>query len=238
MRRAVLLVLLLCLAAIPTVEATGGVIQNVSITGDGVVGEGPIEVNLTIIGVGGASSASVNWSATLSDSEGAVIDSDSGNVVANDGVEVYVLSTLANAPLGQSNLSVVISGDLGSPNSTQSISWSSTIHRLRPLDISLANPIYTSIDSSGNETGNIEVKEGDHARIDVALINDGDVSWNGTVNASIGEHNLTSVIANISGDTSEIISFETGQLIEGTHPVVITLDGLSDADSSDNIAIF
>jgi len=238
MRRAMLVVILLGLAAIPMVQATGGVIQNVTISGNGEVGEGPIDVNLTIVGVGGASSASVNWSAVLSDLEGVQIDADSGNVVVNDGEEVNVVTTLSDAPLGVSNLSVVISGDLGSPNSTQSITWSTSIQRLRPLDISLANPIYTAIDSSGNETGNLTVRDGDFARIDVALINDGDVSWSGMVNASVEDQNLPSVNANISGDSSEIISFETDQLLEGTHQVEITLDGPTDGDSSDEVVVF
>ena len=70
MRRAVLVVLLLSLTLVPVSHANGGVIDSVTITGNGVVGEGPIEVNISLIGVGGANAASVNWSATLFEFEG------------------------------------------------------------------------------------------------------------------------------------------------------------------------
>jgi len=65
MRRALVVALLLSLALVPIVNASGGVINSVVISGDGGIGEGPIDVNVSLIGVGGASSASVNWNATL-----------------------------------------------------------------------------------------------------------------------------------------------------------------------------
>ena len=57
MRGAVVVALLLSLTLVPIAHASGGVIDTVAIVGDGVIGEGPIDVNITIVGVGGASSA-------------------------------------------------------------------------------------------------------------------------------------------------------------------------------------
>ena len=85
MRRSIFLVLLLGLAVLPASHATGGVIHSVVISGDGDIGEGPVDVNLTFIGVGGAVSASVNWTASLTDFEGSPIDSKTGNVIVEDG---------------------------------------------------------------------------------------------------------------------------------------------------------
>ena len=113
MRRAIIVAMLLSVALLPNIGATGGVIDEVVVTGDGGVGEGPIDVNITVIGVGGASSSSVSWNATLSDLDGNQIDSDSGNLLVDDGVEVYVETTLGNAPVGLSNLTISISGDVG-----------------------------------------------------------------------------------------------------------------------------
>ena len=53
------------MALVPSAQASGGVIDTVTLSGDGDVGEGPLEVNISIVGVGGANSASVNWNATL-----------------------------------------------------------------------------------------------------------------------------------------------------------------------------
>ena len=52
MRRAILVALLLSMALVPSVQSSGGVIDAVSITGDGEVGEGPVTVNITLVGVG------------------------------------------------------------------------------------------------------------------------------------------------------------------------------------------
>ena len=119
MRRAILVALLLSMALVPSVQSSGGVIDAVSITGDGEVGEGPVTVNITLVGVGGASSASVNWSVQLSAMDGTVIDSDSGNTLIDDGVSYYVETMLGDAPLGLSNLTVALSGDTGAPGQDQ-----------------------------------------------------------------------------------------------------------------------
>ena len=146
MRRAVLVAFLLSLALVPSVQSTGGVIDAVSITGDGDVGEGPVAVNITLIGVGGASSASVNWSVQLSTMEGTVIDSDSGNALIDDGVNHYVETMLGDAPLGLSNLTVVLSGDIGTPGQDQWTTYHKIIQRLRPLDVSIGEPIFCAIE--------------------------------------------------------------------------------------------
>ena len=53
MRRAILVAFLLSMALVPYATASGGVIA-ISISGDGDIGEGPISLNITITGVGGA----------------------------------------------------------------------------------------------------------------------------------------------------------------------------------------
>ncbi|MDP6869398.1 MAG: hypothetical protein QGI21_01325 [Candidatus Poseidoniaceae archaeon] len=234
MRRAILLVMLIALASVPPASATGGVIDSVSINGSGVIGAGPVSVNLTLVGVGGATSSSVNWTITLSNMEGVVIDSDNGNTLVEDGVNVFVETTLGDAPLGYSNLSVLLSGDVGTPGANQYVEWYTIVHRLRPLDISIAQPTITGVDSSGNETGNLTVNDGDHARIDVPVVNDGDVNWTGSVNLSIDGTSLTSQNVSVLGDSTSIVSFLTMALSEGSHTISVSLDGDDDADTSDN----
>ena len=95
MRRAIVVAFILSVALIPIVKATGGVIDSVQISGNGEIGEGPIDVNISLIGVGGASSSSVNWNVSLSDSDGNLIDYANGNSLVDDGVLTYVETTLA-----------------------------------------------------------------------------------------------------------------------------------------------
>lgn len=235
MRGAVVVALLLSLTLVPIAHASGGVIDTVAIVGDGVIGEGPIDVNITIVGVGGASSASVNWSVTLSDFEGNVIDSDSGNSLVDDGVATYVETMLGDAPLGISNLTIALSGDVGTPGQDQWITYYSSIQRLRPLDISLGNPTFNAVNSTGIDTGNLTINDGDHVRIDVPIINDGDVNWNGSLNLSVDSLDLQPQDANISSDSTQVISFFTGQVSEGLHLVNASLVGPLDSNSADDI---
>lgn len=237
MRRAVLVVLLLSLTLVPVSKANGGVIDSVTITGNGVVGEGPIEVNISVLGVGGANSASVNWSATLFDSDGGVIDSDNGNSLVNDGEVKYIETILGVAPLGISNLTVTLSGDVGAPNSEQWITYYSTIQRLRPLDISLASPVFVGVNSTGFETSNLTINDGDYARVDIPVINNGDVEWNGSLNFSLDSVHLPTQVVDLPADSTIVYSFDTGALSEGIHNVSATLVGIADSDTTDNSLI-
>jgi hypothetical protein len=234
MRRAVMVVFLLSLALVPVAQANGGVIDSVSVVGDGVVGAGPVDINISLIGVGGANSASVNWSATLSDLEGGVIDSDNGNALVDDGVVTYIETMLGNAPLGLSNLSISLSGDIGVPGANQWTTYYTTIHRLRPLNISLGSPTFTGVNSTGADTSNVTINDGDYARIDVPVINDGDVAWNGTLNLTLDSVVLQSQLVDADPDSAIVISFTTEQLTEGTAELSALLVGPSDPDTSDN----
>ena len=234
MRRAILVAFLLSMALIPYATASGGVIEAISVSGDGDIGEGPISLNITIAGVGGASSASVNWNVTLSDENGSIIDYDSGNVLVSDGSFSYVQTTVGNAPVGYSNLSVLITGDVGTPSEGQYTNYSKIIQRLRPLDISVAEPTINPVDVSGNSTGNLTVNDGDFAEIEIPIVNSGDVSWNGSVNLSIDSIFIGEKSVNISGDSTEIVSFTSLQLTEGNHYANATLNGPIDSDTSDD----
>ncbi|MBT7244921.1 MAG: hypothetical protein HN874_05685 [Euryarchaeota archaeon] len=237
MRRAVLVVLLLSLTLVPVSQANGGVINSVTITGNGVVGEGPIEVNISVIGVGGANSASVNWSAVLFDSEGGIIDSDNGNSLVSEGEVQFIETTLGVAPLGISNLTVTLSGDVGTPNSEQWVTYYSSIQRLRPLDISLASPVFVGVNSTGVETSNLTINDGDHARVDIPVINNGDVDWNGSLNFSLDSVYLQPQVVDLPADSTIVYSFDTQSLSEGIHNVSATLVGISDLDTNDNSII-
>jgi len=235
MRRAIVVALLLSMALLPLAQGSGGVINSVQITGNGDVGEGPIDLNISLVGVGGSSSSSVFWNATLSDLDGNLIDSDSGNTLVDESVNSYVETTLGNAPIGISNLTITLSGDVGTPGQDQWIVYYTSIQRLRPLDISIGSPLYNSVDSNGTSTGNLSINDGDFAMIDVPVINNGDIAWNGSINLSLDSVELQSQTVDISGDSTIIISFMSGQLSEGTHYVNSSLNGPVDSNPTDNI---
>ena len=155
-------------------------------------------------------------------------------MLVDDGVEVYVETTLGNAPVGLSNLTISISGDVGTPEQDQWTTYYKVIQRLRPLEVSLGTPLFTSVDSSNLETGNFSLSDGDFARIDVPVINSGDFPWNGSLNLSIDSVDFTPKDVNISSDSTVVLSFLSTQLSEGTHNLNLSLDGPDDSDTSDN----
>ncbi len=235
MGRAVAIVILLILAVIPLADAgPGGVMTEVVISGDGDVGQGPLSVNLSIMGVGGASESIVNWTATLRDLEGVLIDSEAGSVMVNDSEVKIVPFTIGDAPLGYSNLSLEIGGDVGDPSSEQSLTWWAMVQRLRPLDISLASLTVDPVDENGYATNNASLRSGDYANLTLFLVNDGDIDWNGTVNSTIDGDPLATITVNSSADSSTEISFTTAMLVEGELDFEILIENLSDGDSSDD----
>ena len=119
MRRVVLLAMMLSISLIPNADASGGVIDSVNISGDGLVGEGPISVDIVLIGVGESSTSSIDWNVSLYNSAGNIIDSDSGNAVVNSGTSSNISTMLGDAPIGYSNLSITLTGDVGEPGENQ-----------------------------------------------------------------------------------------------------------------------
>jgi len=234
MRRAIALMCLLTLALVPVVQSSGGVISEVLIVGDELVGEGPIELNITLTGVGGASSSQVFWNATLSDLEGNLIDSDSGNLLVDDGVNYYIESTLGLAPLGISNLTVSLSGDVGTPNANQWTVFEESITRLRPLNISIGEPIFNGIFEDGNLTENLTINDGDYVEIEIPVINSGDIEWSGDINMSVeGVHENTFSI-NVLGDETNLVKFQYGPVQEGDLAFDFELHGDVDDYTTDN----
>ena len=235
MGRAVVIVILLILAVIPLADAgPGGVMTSVVISGDGDVGQGPLSVNLSIQGVGGASESIVNWTATLRDLEGGLIDSEAGSLMVNDSEVKIVPFTIGDAPLGYSNLSLEISGDVGDPSGEQSLTWWAMVQRLRPLEISLASLTVDPVDENGYATNNASLRSGDYANLTFFLVNGGDIDWNGTVNSTIDGDPLATISVNSSADSSTEIIFTTAMLTEGELDFEMFIENLSDGDSSDD----
>ena len=235
MGRAIAIVILLIFAVIPLASAgPGGVMSTVEISGNGDIGQGPLSVNLSIIGVDGASESNVTWTARLRGLEGGLIDSESGSLMVNDSETKLVPFTIGDAPLGYSNLSIELSGDLGEPSGQQSLTWWTMIQRLRPLDISLSSLTIEPVDENGDSTNNGSLRSGDYANITLFVVNDGDIDWNGTVNATLNSEQIATIVVNSTADSSTEIGFTTAMLTEGELDLDISISNLSDSNSDDD----
>jgi uncharacterized protein YbaR (Trm112 family) len=219
MRRAILLVLVLALGSMPIVQANGGVIESVEISGDDEFGPGQISFNMTL---SSTVTELVNWTATLKDLEGETIDFESGSILVESN-SVNVSGQLGDAPLGLSNLSIFLENGEN---------WYTVIHRLRPLDISLGQMVITPVNQDGSDA-NATMRDGDFARIDIPVINDGDLNWSGNLTLSIIDGESSQQVVVIDADSSVVMNFQTGPFSEGIYNFEAVLDAVGDMDSSD-----
>ena len=72
------------------------------------------------------------------------------------------------------------------------------------------------------------------AKIEIPVINSGDVDWNGSVNLSIDSGFIDEKNVNVSGDSTLIVNFTSLQLTEGLHHLNFSLKGPQDSDSTDD----
>ena len=148
----------------------------------------------------------------------------------------------SNLDYGYSSISVNLTGQLSSPNSTHDIYFSRLIQRLIPLNISLASPssiILESISSQSILTGNNSISDGDFIQLQIPIINAGDFDWIGNLSLSFESNNsyqnisLSSVFV---GKSTTLIQYfnSTFQVFEGQYNLTIVLSNNSDAYLDDN----
>ena len=160
-----------------------------------------------------------------------------------EGSVEMISHNFSNLDYGYSSISVSLTGQLSSPNSTHDIYFSRLIQRLIPLNISLASPssiILESISSQSVLTGNNSISDGDFIQLQIPIINAGDFDWNGNLSLSFESNNsyqnysLSSVFA---GKSTTLIQYfnSTFQVFEGQYNLTIMLSNNSDAYLDDNV---
>jgi len=194
---ALVFLLLASVFTLPPVSATAG-------AAGVVVSESTNNSTLTI------NTSTVAWSVTveevesgtanyslrygLQSVEGHVLNETSlpNQTLGSDGSLVYNL-TLGDVPFGFTTLFVTLEGEVGANTSTHVSGFTRPLHRLRPLAVSLGAPTIIGLNGDGTETGNSSVHDGDGMRFLVPIINDGDVDWNGSLQLSTNQSNITLV---------------------------------------------
>ena len=188
-----------------------------------------------------SSDAEVEVQVELSSLDGTQFAALSQNLTVSADSTLAVQFALTSLPYGYTNVDVEILGEVGSPNSTQAITVSRTLHRLQPADISLASSgqiLLSGLTSEGLSTGNVSIHDGDYLRTEVAIINDGDFSWTGTLSQSLNVQsdyeNQTTSDLTVDAQSSLIVFFtSTLQLAEGSASLELALNDTGDGDSSD-----
>ena len=188
-----------------------------------------------------SSDAEVEARVILSTLEGTVFDSMSQNFTLTADSSQLLQFSLVSLPFGYSVVSVELVGELGSPNSTQSLSLNRTIHHLRPIEISLAAEgqiLLNGLTPEGALTGNVSIHDGDYLQTEIAVINDGDFSWAGYLTSSLLSNNAydnqTSSLVTVAPLSSTIVRVNsTVALYEGTATLALELNNSGDGNPAD-----
>lgn len=148
--------------------------------------------------------------------------------------------SIPNVPYGFSTMFVELSGDVALNTSTHVNAFSRTVHRLRPLSVGLGSTnsvLSTGLNMNGTLTGNQSIHEGDRLRLEVPIINSGDVNWTGAMNVSVVQgstvHHLNRTNLTVVSMTSLVVVNEFADaMVEGGLNWTVELVGDIGADES------
>lgn len=188
-----------------------------------------------------SSDAEVEVQVVLSSLDGTPFAALSQNLTVPADSTLPVQFGLTSLPYGYTSVQVEVLGEVGTANSTQTLTLSRTLHRLKPIDISLAPAgqiLLSGLTSEGDLTGNVSLHDGDYLQTEVAVVNDGDFSWTGTLSHSLLVQstfdNQTTSPFTVDAQSSLIVFFNsTLQLQEGSATLLLALNSSGDGDSSD-----
>ena len=178
--------------------------------------------------------------------DGTVLSNESEIFSIADGTTEAISENISSLQFGYTVLSVGLIGDVSSPSAGYDSFFERTIHRLNPLNISIApvsSIIVEPIDSDNISTGNTTISEGDYLQLQIPIINDGDFNWSGSLNVSLSTTSFNEeFISNsftVNKTQTKIITYNSSnQMLEGDLDIEIELDGSSDLYLDDNIRNF
>ena len=178
--------------------------------------------------------------------DGTILSNTSITFDLDDGDVELISSNLSSLNYGYTIVTVGLTGDLGIESGNQLLSFQRTIHRLKPLNISIAGSssiIVESVDSTGMMTENNSLSDGDYVQLQIPIVNEGDYNWTGNLSflmdngVSLDEQ--TSEPLNVLGMSTQIVFFNsTLQVYEGLFSISFGLNGSVDDYIQDNYQNF
>ena len=174
--------------------------------------------------------------------DGTILSNASITYDLDDGDVELISINLSSLDYGYTIVTVGLTGDVGVESGNQLLSFQRTIHRLKPLNISIAGSssiLVESVDSTGLTTGNNSLSDGDYVQFQIPIINQGDYNWTGNLSLlmdnGVDLDEQTSQTLNVLGMSTQIVIFNsTLQVYEGLISTSFSLDGLVDVYIQDN----
>ena len=178
--------------------------------------------------------------------DGTILSNTSITYDLDDGDIEFISINLSSLSYGYTIVTVGLIGDVGVESGNQLLSFQRTIHRLKPLNISIAGSssiLVESVDSTGSMTGNNSLSDGDYVQFQIPIVNEGDYNWTGNLSMlmdnGVGVDEQSSQTLNVLGMSTQIVYFNsTLQVFEGLFSISFMLNGLVDVYIEDNYQNF
>ena len=178
--------------------------------------------------------------------DGTVLSNITLNYNLNEGDVESVSANLSLPNYGYTEITVGLSGDVGVESESHLLTFQRTVHRLKPLNISIgsiSSILLESVDSSGTLTGNNSLGDGDYVQFQIPIVNDGDYNWTGNLtivldNGINTEQQSTQELTITGMDTMIAFFNSSNQVFEGSFSVSTSLNGMIDDYTIDNYQNF
>ena len=178
--------------------------------------------------------------------DGTVLSNITVNYNLNEGDVESVSANLSLPNYGYTEITVGLSGDVGVESGSHLLTFQRTVHRLKPLNISIgsiSSILLESVDSSGTLTGNTSLGDGDYVQFQIPIVNDGDYNWTGNLtivldNGINTEQQSTQELTITGMDTMIAFFNSSNQVFEGSFSVSTSLNGMIDDYTIDNYQNF
>ena len=178
--------------------------------------------------------------------DGTVLSNITVNYNLNEGDVESVSANLSLPNYGYTEITVGLSGDVGVESESHLLTFQRTVHRLKPLNISIgsiSSILLESVDSSGTLTGNNSLGDGDYVQFQIPIVNDGDYNWTGNLtivldNGINTEQQSTQELTITGMDTMIAFFNSSNQVFEGSFSVSTSLNGMIDDYTIDNYQNF
>ena len=248
----VLVVLAILLVNLPTVAAGGnGVLisnSTVNLTDFQATNDSYFVIEFDLDSFGQSSSGYYEGSIyfEMQSLDGLLLSNQSINFNLSESSNQQISINITGLNIGYTVILVGLIGDVGMTSQTHSSDFERTIHRLNPLNISIAptsSILFDSVDASNVPTGNNTISDGDYLQIQIPIINNGDFNWTGSLNITLVNSDTieegTSQQFQVNSFQTVIINYNsTNQFFEGEIVVMIELDGEVDSYVEDNYRNF
>ena len=245
-----IITMLICPCTVPVVSASNeGLsieLSSINLQDFDSVEESYYELEFNIENLGSSAPTFANISLEMQSMSGESLSIYDESLELSPGEIMAFSHNFTEIPHGYVVISVMMTGNVTTLESTYDYNFQRTLHRLIPLNISIGQSdsiILEGVDSSGQNTGNLTVNDGDHLQLQIPIINSGDYDWNGILTINLTEpilsENFTSQPFAVPAMQTTIFYFNSSIIMnEGIVNFVLSLNDSGDSNQLDELVVF